>query len=237
MQIGKPSKLIGKVLSPALRLWLRSQVESAEELQIAIDGQDRQILKGYIPSVSLSSRRAVYQGLHLGDVQLMGENIRINIGQVIKGKPLQLLEPIQVTGEVRLAERDLQASLPSSLLASAFTDLLVLLLESKGMAEAREHLASYHIDWQAVTLQAGQFALTGKLVNGEGAAAPLRIQASLGLLNAQTLRIAPIEMAGLPLGDGELSELAVDLGTDVAIEQFSLDGGQLFCCGKLTVYN
>ena len=107
----KSTDLISKVLSPALRLWLRSQVESVAELNFSIQGKDRQILTGYIPSISLNSSRAVYQGLHLGEVELLGENIRINIGQVLKGKPLQLLEPIQVTGQVRLDQADLEASL------------------------------------------------------------------------------------------------------------------------------
>ena len=82
-----PSNLISKILSPALRLWLRSQVEQAEELEIQIQGQDRQILRGYVPEVSLQTRRAIYQGLRLGQVLLQGENIHINIGQVVKGKP------------------------------------------------------------------------------------------------------------------------------------------------------
>ncbi|MGL5034289.1 MAG: LmeA family phospholipid-binding protein, partial [Microcystaceae cyanobacterium] len=126
------SNLISKILSPALGLWLRSQVEQIEKLDINIEGKDGQILRGYVPQVSLKSYRAIYQGLQLGKVLVKGENIRINIGQVIKGKPFQLLEPIQVSGELQLAQTDLEASLNSEILTNAFTELLIALLELKG---------------------------------------------------------------------------------------------------------
>ena len=114
MWIRQSTDLISKVLSPAVKLWLRSQVEQVEHLNFKINGQDRQILRGYIPVVSLDSSKAVYQGLHLGDIQLQGTNIRINIGQVLRGKPLRLLEPIWLKGEVYLTTDDLQASLSSA---------------------------------------------------------------------------------------------------------------------------
>jgi hypothetical protein len=41
---------------------------------------------GYIPGVFLAVGKAIYQGLHLGKAQLRGENIRLNIGQVLQGK-------------------------------------------------------------------------------------------------------------------------------------------------------
>ncbi|NES86601.1 MAG: DUF2993 domain-containing protein, partial [Moorea sp. SIO2B7] len=36
----KPSQIISKVISPALRLWLRSQVEEVATLQLSIVGRD-----------------------------------------------------------------------------------------------------------------------------------------------------------------------------------------------------
>jgi hypothetical protein len=81
----KKSTIISTVLSPALRLWLRSQVEQLEALQFNIIGGDRQILTGHIPGVSIAASGVVYQGLHLSKIQLEGTDIRVNLGQVIKG--------------------------------------------------------------------------------------------------------------------------------------------------------
>jgi hypothetical protein len=233
----KSTDLIGKVLSPALRLWLRSQVESVAELNLAIQGKDRQILTGYIPSVSLNSSRAVYQGLHLGEVELLGENIRINIGQILKGKPLQLLEPIQVTGQVRLAQTDLQASLSSSLLASAFRDLLEMVLQESGVESASQHLENSKINWHGIILQSEGFILKGMRSDSSGQVVPVAIQASLKLIDGQTLGIIPVQMEGFSEFAQDLQEFAVDLGKDVTIEEFSLVESQLFCCGRLTIYN
>ncbi|MEB3160731.1 MAG: DUF2993 domain-containing protein, partial [Synechocystis sp.] len=152
MAFAVDSNLIGKILAPALQLWLRSQVDGVETLDIAIDGKDRQILRGYVPRVALTSHQAIYQGLQLGRVLLKGENIRINIGQVIKGKPLQLLEPIRVSGEVQISQSHLQASLTSDLLANAFTELLIALLEQQGIADPQAVLAPYQFQWQAIAL-------------------------------------------------------------------------------------
>ena len=232
----KSTDLISKVLSPALRLWLRSQVESVAELNFSIQGKDRQILTGYIPSISLNSSRAVYQGLHLGEVELLGENIRINIGQVLKGKPLQLLEPIQVTGQVRLDQADLEASLSSSLLVSAFKDLLELVLEESSIA-ASYNLEDWEINWHSIILQAESFILQGIRSNSNGQVIPITIQANLKLIDGQTLAIEPVQLEGFSEIVQEWREFSVDLGKDVTIEEFSLVESQLFCCGRLTIYN
>jgi hypothetical protein len=232
----RKSEIIGKVLSPAVRLWLRSQVDSVEELQFQILGRDRHILRGYIPEIFLSSTRAIYQGLHLREVKLQGENIRINIGQIIKGKPLQLLEPIKVTGEVGLHEADLNASLSSSLLSNAFTDLLLTLLELSGHPQPNFILEKYRLSWQKVTLYTDKFVLNGTLTDTREYSQPASIRAGLKLVNRQTLLLHPIEMDVLPdLFPHTLTEFEVDLGEDVDLKTLSLENGKLFCCGGLLV--
>jgi hypothetical protein len=236
MSLEKSTGLISKILSPALRLWLRSQVEQIEELQIQIEGRDRQILSGHVPGVFLNSRRAIYQGLHLGDVKLAGQNIRINMGQIIKGKPLQLLEPIQVGGEIRLEQADLQASLSSEILAGAFRELLIAMLELQGVATPEQQLDPFTICWEQIVLDGNHFILTGNLIQADGSTTPLKIHAALELLNPQTLQLTPLTLEILPgLTTANLEALAVDLGSDVELEALSVDGGQLFCQGRLLV--
>lgn len=225
------SSLISKILSPALRLWLRSQVQGVESLQVDIQGQDRQILKGYVPRVSLSAEQAVYQGLRLGRALLRGENIRINIGQVLKGKPLQLLEPIQVAGEVRLSEEDLQASLDSELFQNALGELLTALLEQEGATSRR-----YPVRWQSVTLGERTFHLEGTFLDLDKTPQPFRLQAVLSLLNSKTLRLEQVKIQGLPsLADLPVDPLTVDLGEDVEIETLSLTSQELSCLGRLLI--
>ncbi|PSB25836.1 DUF2993 domain-containing protein, partial [filamentous cyanobacterium Phorm 46] len=65
-QEGIPSRVQGSriasaVLSPAVQLWLRSQVQQVDELKVKIEGSDRQILSGTIPKVTAAARGAVYK--------------------------------------------------------------------------------------------------------------------------------------------------------------------------------
>lgn len=236
MWIRQPSNIIGKVLSPAVQLWLRSQVDHVDTLQIKIRGSDRQILGGYIPEILLNTKGVIYQGLHLGKTDVTGENIHINIGQVIKGKSLQLLEPIEIWGEVKLTENDLQASLASSLLSDAFQELLIALLAYQGFSEPRHILDHYEITWQGVTLNQSSFALEGLVVKNE-VSTRIFIEGQLELISSQSLQLIIFKTEGLSeLNDNYLDGLELDLGTDVIIQSLSLGDHQLFCRAKLLIY-
>jgi hypothetical protein len=236
MPIAVDSNLIGKILAPALRLWLRSQVDGVETLDLSIDGKDHQILRGYVPKVELISHQAIYQGLQLGRVLLKGENIRINIGQVIKGKPLQLLEPIRVSGAVQLSQSHLQASLASELLANAFSELLMALLAQEGIPEPEAALAPYQFQWQAIALEQQSFRLQGQVTDQAGQSGTVTLSAGLQLVSPKRLHLAEIILAGLPtIQNQHLTPLMVDLGEDVEIESLHLNEGELSCLGKLLI--
>ncbi|BFM38165.1 DUF2993 domain-containing protein [Synechocystis sp. LKSZ1] len=227
--------LITKILTPALRLWLQSQLEAVESLEIDIQGQNRQILKGYVPRVALQSRQALYQGLSLGRVLLKGENIRINIGQIVKGKPLQLLEPIQVSGEVQISQADLQASLPSAILSNALTELLLALLERLDIADPQAYLADYQLQWQSIVLAEQSFTLSADLTTAQETHY-LKLRAHLSLLNPQALHLDNLELQGLPgLANSKLGPLTVDLGEDVSLEALNLSPAELSCLGRLLI--
>lgn len=235
MWIRKPSNLISKVLSPAVQFWLRSQVEQVETLQIDIQGSDRQILGGYIPGIVLNSYRAVYQGLHLGQVKITGQNIRINIGQILKGKSLQLLETIRVSGEVQLTGKELQSSLSSLLLKDGFQSLLVALLEHKGVNDPDQFLAPYQLSWHRAYFEQSCFILQGILTQ-DVVTYPLKIKANLSLIPPKTLGLSEVEILGIPeLDNNVIEDLTVDLGSDVAINGFSLDTDKLVCQGELLI--
>ena len=158
---GKKTQIISTVISPAVRLWLRSQVEQVQALHFKLGGSDRQILTGYIPIVSIAATHAVYQGLHLSSIELEGTDIRYNLGQVFKGKPLRLLAPIPVTGQLLLTESDLQASLQAPLLANALNELLETFLKSKDNTDQVDPLRDRQIHWQEINIDTEQLTLTG----------------------------------------------------------------------------
>ena len=236
MSLVVDSNLIGKILSPALKFWLHSQVEAVESLDLAIEGKNRQILRGHVPGVSLKSEQAIYQGLQLGRVAVRGENIRVNIGQVIKGKPLQLLEPIRVQGEVQISQAHLQRSLTSDLLGSAFNELLAALLEQQGIIDAIRVLDPYHFTWQEITLKEQHFELQGRVSSQTGDHHALVLSANLHCPTPKTLHLENIQITGLPLvQSATIDPLVVDLGEDVDIESLQLTSGELRCLGKLLI--
>ncbi len=124
------SRLISRLLPPAIRLWLHTQFDHIEGLEFAIDGKDRQILGGYLPGVNLAARQVVYRGLHVSQAQVSAADIRVNLPQVLRGKPLRLLQPFPVEGRVTVLADDLRASLRSPLLGQGLRDVLIQLLAS-----------------------------------------------------------------------------------------------------------
>jgi LmeA-like phospholipid-binding len=228
--------MISKVLSGAIKLFLRTQVDRVEELKIEITGGDRQILKGYIPGVFLKTDYAIYQGIHLRGVQLTGENIRVNLSQVLKGKPLRLLEPIPIKGNLQLEESDLQASLSSSLLSQGLDEFLLILLEANGVKEAAKLLQKYEIIWQKIALNADLVRIDGNVIAPDGEIGSFEINTGLQLSNSHTLNFSPLSMKILPeLLDTSLDRYEIDLGEEVVLEEVNLKPGKISCCGGLTV--
>jgi hypothetical protein len=236
MKIKHKTEIISKVLTPALKLWLRSQLDHVEDLEIKIKAGDTQILRGKLESVLLGTTRAVYQGIHVGKVCLSGSNIAINLSGILRGKPLRLLQPLSVNGELVVVEEDLTTSLSSPLLSQGLTDLLVLLLENQGINNPQEILAAYRIQWQQLKISPEKFTLTGNLTDSKGNSNPLILRSGLALHNPQTLLLAPLHLQGIPhLDNLIINQFKVDLGSDVELQQLNLSSGQLSCSGQVKV--
>lgn len=225
------SRIIGKVLSPAVKLWLRSQVEQVADLQLQIEGGDRQILSGYIPKVTLFTNRALYQGLHLQQIKLIAENIRVNLGQVIKGKPLRLLEPIRAQGELLLSEDDLNASLKSELLFSGLNEFFQMLLKAAGTNSPT--LRNQQIHWQKITVDGNQIHLKACLLDSNS---EIAITTGVRISDRNQLHLDNPQIQGdLGLNSPNLTSLTIDLGADVDIQELTLSNGQLICRGSILV--
>ena len=235
-----PSKIISKVLSPALQLWLRSQLEQVESLQIGISGSDRQILRGYIPLVALSSNRAVYQGLHLGQVEVIGENISINLGGILKGQAFRLIEPILISTKVILDSTSLKSSLASSLLSNALTDLLSKILTKDNISNLtqglQESLHKLDINWQEFMLEAEKLTLVGSFANSQDKTNAVILRTGLSIANSHTLRLHPLIVEILPeFGSFSLDEFLIDLGPEVDLKELTLTAEEISVSGCLKV--
>jgi len=111
--------VVSSVLIPIVKLWLRSQVEHIDLIEIEIAGRSRQILSGDIPKATVIGAGAKYQGLAISHIELSAANIHLNIAQMLKGEPLRLLNAIDVTMKASLTADDLQSCLRSPLLLEA----------------------------------------------------------------------------------------------------------------------
>ncbi|WP_019498066.1 DUF2993 domain-containing protein [Pseudanabaena sp. PCC 6802] len=116
------ASIVSSVLCPVIKLWLRSQVEALQELDIKILGANRQILQGQVPQAEVSGQGIVYQGLSLSTISLVAAGINLNIPQILKGQPLKLLDPIQVQLDLTIEPQDLQQCLSSAIVTDALGD-------------------------------------------------------------------------------------------------------------------
>ncbi len=217
------------MLSPACRAWLRTQVSQVDDLQVDISGTSIQILSGTIPRVAVVAVGAIYQGLSLGSIDLVAENIRVNLPQVIKGQPLGLLEPIAVTANVKFSERELQTSLAAPILFQAITDLFTQILATNTQQ------SPWLIDWDRVQIVPQTLILAGNLtINSQ--TSPIEISMGIAICEGHLLQLDPLTITcSLDLPGSQITSHQIDLGNDVKITQLQLLAGELLCQGNIKV--
>lgn len=235
--------LIHRVLEPAIQFWLRSQVESVSSLAVHLEGGDRQILSGYLPQVQLSSQKVVYRGLHLSQIELKGLNLRINIGQMLKGKAFRLLEPISIDLNVMLQAQDAQTSLHSELFQSAIIDALQVLVGEQISDALGQPMSSENLILQnpCLVLSENTIRFSAVLSTHPGAkSVPIALQTALTLRNAHSLSLDTPEWLptahakrGLPLHD--LHGFTFDLGPQTQIHALSITAEGILVKGQMTV--
>ncbi|MBE9053824.1 DUF2993 domain-containing protein [Nostocales cyanobacterium LEGE 11386] len=221
-------RIITNVLTTALKLWLKSQVSHISQLEVEIRASDRQILSGCIPWVSIFASDAVYQGIHVTRIQLLAENIQVNVGSILKGQPLRLLETVPVSGNLIVEEKDLNSSLSSELLSTALNDVLVKLIPEY-------YPKSQPISWQKIILGSHQIILYASLAQ-TSEPIPLEICLSLELIGGRELKLTQIQVIQnqVALLENEHG-YNLDLGSDVELQELSVIPGQLVCQGQINV--
>ncbi len=194
-----------------------------------IQGGSRQILGGTIPRVAVAAVGAIYQGLSLGSIDLIAENIRINLPQVLKGQALRLVESIAVMADVKFSETDLQASLSSSLLSQAITDLFTQILAMQ------PHQTDWKIDWNRLEIAPQTLILQGNLTT-DGQTGPIEIAMGIDIAEGHILHLDPLKITcPIDLPNSHITSHRIDLGDDVNITQLKLTTGELLCQGRIQV--
>lgn len=225
----KQGQLISKILSPALKFWLRAQLDSIENLQLTLTGGNRQILSGSIPSVLISASHAIYQGIHLSQIFLEGRGIRFNIREAIDGQPLHLIDPVPIDIQLQLNQADLNASLTASLFANAVQDFLGSWLQSQANS------------WDKLQIELGKNRLTVtgvcQIVNQTENAISRSavIQMGLEIINGHQIYLVnpQLQLGGeAPI---QLDNFVWDLGSEVMIKQLTLMTDRLVFQGKIMV--
>lgn len=224
--------LIPRVLQPALHWWLSAQLAQATGLEIQIQGGDRQILRGYLPHVRVAAARANYRGIQLRHAVVQAEQIQINLGQVLRGKPLKLLAPVPVRGELVLSQEDLNASFGAPLLQSGLRELLKL-LDQRGLGKAGVNLQEWQLLHPQGELGAGCLKLVFSMGNAQGEQADWHLMVQVRLQDERTLCLENVHWQG---ESNTHPPVAVDLGEGVAIQELRLEAGALRVQGMICIY-
>lgn len=229
----KKGRIVSRVLSPALRLWLGSQLEQVENLKVKIEGGDRQILTGKIPHVSVSADSVIYRGLHLTEVELSANGLRINIGQVIKGKPLQILESFPIFGKLKLLQSDFNASLKSPLLAEAIIEFLTPLLSLDFIEQLKQPIT---LNDQKVEISQGKLNLFANFLSKLDEKISLTLDTDFKLASSSELLLEKLNIQVLqPPKYSFSNNIKIDLGSDVELQELTLESSELICRGCLIV--
>ncbi len=215
------------MLSSACAAWLRTQVSEVADLQVKIVAGDRQMFAGTIPAVAVVAQKTVYRGIALHKIELLAEQIAINLKQVVRGKPLRLLQPILVTANILMTGEDLHSSLQAPFLANALTDLVKEILAST------DH--TWSIQWQSAVIQTSQILLQGLVQQGSHQS-PITIQTGIEVVDGHILRLFPLLVCcAVELPGKDLNVYEIDLGHHVNLRELTLLEGELLCNGEIQV--
>ncbi|MEM1426818.1 MAG: DUF2993 domain-containing protein [Cyanobacteria bacterium P01_H01_bin.130] len=223
---------VARLLGAAVRFWLKTQLDRVEALDVTVGGSTRELLSGCLPGVTVRATGVVYQGLALQDAAIAASQIRVNLSQVLRGKPLQLLEPIAIELVQRVTAENLNQSLTAPLLAQAIADFVrPLLAKSDTATFTPERLT---LGDQCLILQ-GDW---GDRAVDSAQTYPLTLTTGLTLSGPQTLHFQDPRWtwaADAPRELPPVSSFDLELGSDVAFRTLAIAPDGIRCEGTLMV--
>ncbi len=222
----KPQGIISSLLAPACAAWLRTQVSEVASLDVQIVAKDRQILSGTIPAVSILATKTVYRGISLQKIKLLADQIEVNLRQVMRGKPLRVLQPIEVEIEATIDNADLLSSLTAPLLSGAVNQLIAQVMALPD--------ADWSLVWQDVQIETDKLTLQGTVQQGDRAL-PIKICTGIALREGKIIHLAPLAI-DCELVDKPVESYSIDLGDEVNLRKLLLGEGELHCAGQVCIH-
>ncbi|WP_158535245.1 LmeA family phospholipid-binding protein [Acaryochloris thomasi] len=233
----RSSRVINRLLKTALKAWLRSQLTSIADLKIEVEGCDLNLLAGTIPKVCLMAEKAVYQGIHFSKIDIVAHQIQVNLKQILRGKPLQLMQPIPIEFSVLLQATDLYQSRTAPLMQSAVRDLLQVLLRTS----QEDAITDDALSLPAIKIQEIQFKNNGFILKVQ---VPSVIDSSTATLETCLTIGHPQELLFYDLTYQTESKhnhleqpqtTSINLGTQVNLKSLLLTPASLICKGQIEV--
>lgn len=99
-----------QLLANGLQYWLRQQCAVEGHLSLQLHGSAINLLRGRLDGVSLQARRVTYQDLQIELVELRSGALRVQMGNLLRGQPLQLEEAFTIEGQVSFSPDGLSRS-------------------------------------------------------------------------------------------------------------------------------
>lgn len=100
-----------QLLASGLQFWIRQQCQTVGGLELQLQGSALGLLRGRLEAVCLTARRVVFNDLEIEQVDLRSDAIQVQLGNVLKGQPLQLDHPFSIAGTVAFSGAGLSRSL------------------------------------------------------------------------------------------------------------------------------
>lgn len=157
------------LLASGLELWIRQQCDAVESLELQLHGSALQLLRGRLEGVTLLARRVVFNALEIELMELRSEAIQVQVGNLLKGKALQLDHPFLVRGQAAFTGEGLSRSLAAPQwrsLGDQLAETLLGLSPLQDLRIVRDSLvlaAQASVDNQRVELETRPRAVDGDL--------------------------------------------------------------------------
>lgn len=100
-----------QLLASGLQFWIRQQCEAVENLELQLHGSSLGLLRGRLDGVSLVARRVVFSSLEIERVELRSDAIDVQVGNLLRGRAVQLDHPFNIEGTVVFSAGGLGRSL------------------------------------------------------------------------------------------------------------------------------
>lgn len=102
-----------QLLSGGLQRWVRGRCQAVDTLKIKLHGSAFRLLRGRLEGVTVFARRVVYDGVEIEHVSLRSGAIRVLMGNVLSGQPIQLDGRFEIRGTLSFKPEALTRTLAS----------------------------------------------------------------------------------------------------------------------------